>query len=235
LAEKIITAKLKANDRLCRRQLKKKTRKLKISKKLRIPKRYHEEALTKQGFTNIAGLDEVGRGALAGPLIAAAVILSVKKIYKIRDSKLLNSKLRNLLAAKIKKEARCYAIGKASVSEIKKLGLQPATYLAFKRAVSKLKAKPDFLLIDAYTLPESKILQKGIKKGDLICTSISAASIVAKDYRDKLMIKLHKKYPHYRFDLHKGYGTALHLERLKQYGPSKIHRQNFAPVKNLTF
>lgn len=176
----------------------------------------------------------MGRGALAGPVVAGACLFNIeKRVYNVRDSKLLVSKDREYLAQKIKKEARAYAIGSATHLEIEEVGIHQATLLAFERAILNLDCEIDYLLIDAYRLPNSKYPYKNIIKGDQKCFSIAAASIIAKVFRDELMQKLHQKYPFYYFDENKGYGTRKHLVALKKYGPCEIHRRNFAPVKNI--
>jgi len=201
-------------------------------KRQKAPGLEEEHRLSKNGFKNIAGLDEAGRGALSGPIVAAACILNDdKRLYKIRDSKLLDSKKRETLAKRIKQQAKAYSFGVVENSEIEKFGLHKAGLLALKRAVEKLKIKPDFILIDYYKVPDIFIPQKAIIKGDSVCASIAAASILAKVYRDNLMRQLAKRYPGYFFEENKGYGTKKHLEALKKLGPCKIHRRNFAPVK----
>jgi ribonuclease HII len=207
--------------------------KLKKSKRLRIPKTHHEDFLREKGFEVICGLDEVGRGAWAGPLVAAAVILpspakiktqnpNVKRIYNLRDSKLLTAKEREKIAKKIKK--RClWGIGEVSVEEINKWKLTKSTQKAFSRAVKKLRRKPDFILADGFEFVSS-IPCRAIKKGDMVCASIAAASIIAKVYRDKLMRQLDREIKGYYFSQHKGYGTRLHRQCLKKLGPSKVHR-----------
>ena len=203
-------------------------------KQSNIPKLNYELGLIKKGHKNIAGLDEVGRGALAGPVVAAACILNhEKRIYKIRDSKLLSPSKRKELARKIKRQAKCWAIGFAKHSEIEKVGIQQATFMSFSRALSKLEKEIDFILVDAFRIPHCKTRQKNIIKGDRVCVSIAAASILAKVYRDNLMEKLSKKYPGYGFEKHKGYGTKQHLKCLEKLGPCKIHRRNFKPVKKI--
>jgi len=176
-------------------------RKLKFFPKIKIPRQDHEFFLKEKGFEIICGLDEVGRGAWAGPLVAAAVILN-KRLYKIRDSKLLNSKEREKLAKKIKKTSK-YSIGEVSVREVNKLKLTKSTQLAFKRAVKKLRRKPDFILADGFKF-DSPIPYRALKRGDMICSSIAAASIIAKVYRDRLMRQLDKKVKGYYFSKHKG-------------------------------
>jgi ribonuclease HII len=202
--------------------------KLKLTKRLRIPKNDQEEYLKECGFEIIAGVDEVGRGAWAGPLVAAAVILD-RKLYGLRDSKLLTGKEREKLNLKIRRKCRV-GIGEASNSEIDLLKMTKATQLAFRRALENLGCKIDFVLVDAFKI-ESPIPCRALKKGDMTCSSISAASIVAKVYRDKLMIKLDRKVKGYYFLLHKGYGTKLHQSCLKKIGPSSTHRKSFRPIK----
>lgn len=208
-------------------------RKLKLLKRLRIPRLSLEIELREKGYKNIAGLDEVGRGCLIGPIVAAAVILPSKRLYSLRDSKLLSEKEREKLAKKIKKQARAISYGIVSAKEIEKLGLSQAGLLVLKRAILNLKPKPDFLLVDFYKIPDLPFPQKAIKKGDSVCLSISAASILAKVFRDNLMEKLGKRYPGYFFEENKGYGTKEHLKALKKLGPCEIHRKNFGPVKGL--
>ncbi len=203
-------------------------RKLKLTKRLRIPRREHEEYLNEQGFEVVCGLDEVGRGSWAGPLVAGAVILS-RRLYGLRDSKLLTAKEREKLAKKIRRTCKI-GIGEVSVDEINKLKLTKVTQLAFNRAVRDLKRKPDFILVDGFKF-DSPIPCRALKKGDMNCSSIAAASIVAKVYRDKLMRQLDKKIKGYYFSKHKGYGTRLHRERLKKLGPSSVHRINYSPIK----
>lgn len=200
-----------------------------MTKRLRVPSLDEEQKLQKKGLKNIVGLDEVGRGALAGPVVACAFLLSQKRLYKVRDSKLLSPGEREKLALRLKKEAKAWAIGCVDNKQIEKLGIHKATLLAFQLALNKLNRKIDFILVDAYRLPNSKIPYKNIKKGDMRCYSIACASILAKVYRDNLMKKLAKKYPGYFFEQNKGYGTKKHIEALRKYGPSEIHRRNFKP------
>jgi len=177
-------------------------------------------------------LDEVGRGALAGPVMAAVCVLGDGQLREeVRDSKMLSEKKRKELARLIKRRAKGWALASASPAEIEKLGIQKATYLAFRRAIRKLAQPIDYLLVDAYQVPQIDIPQKALKKGDQICLSIAAASILAKVARDELMKKMAQRYPGYHFEENKGYGTKEHLQALEKLGPSPIHRQNFQPVK----
>ncbi|MDD5258743.1 MAG: ribonuclease HII [bacterium] len=186
------------------------------------------------GAKLVAGVDESGRGPLAGPVVAGAVILPpFYYLAKLNDSKLVSEKDRNLLYQKIHNIAVAVGIGEASVELIDFHNILEATKLAMKKAIEDLGVTPDFLLIDAVKLADSTIKQKNIIKGDRISASIAAASIIAKVHRDKLMNELHKKYPRYGFDRHKGYGTKEHLAALSKYGPCPDHRKSFTPVKEV--
>jgi len=215
-------------------------RKIKLSKRWRLPHRKHEDYLHEVGFNVVCGLDEVGRGAWAGPLVAAAVILprapklktqisNVKRLYGIRDSKLLSASQREKLAKKIRRSSKV-GIGEVSVKELNKLKLTKATQLAFRRAIRALKIKPDYILSDGFRYV-SPTLCRAIIKGDRICSSIAAASIVAKVYRDKLMRKLDKEIKGYNFSSHKGYGTKEHQKSLKKLGPSSEHRMFYKSLR----
>jgi ribonuclease HII len=191
-----------------------------------------EENYKKKGFENICGVDEAGRGPIAGPVIASAVILEENsKIDGINDSKKLNANKRKKLFEKILLLAKDYSISSASVEEIDKFNILNATLLAMKRAVESLKLKPDIVLIDGNASPKLKFKTKTIIKGDSLSTSIAAASILAKVYRDNLMIKADALYPIYKFSKHKGYGTKLHRNILKKHGTCPIHRKSFK-IKN---
>lgn len=189
-----------------------------------------ESTLWSQGLQMVCGIDEVGRGCFAGPVVAGAVIFpqSAKLIEGIADSKLLNHKKRVDLAKRIKEKATAWSIGEISVPEINKLGIGEATQLAFSKAVANLGRAADFFLIDAfYVKTLDKLKQKPIPGGDRISASIAAASIIAKVYRDELMEKLGLDYPNYAFAKHKGYGTKLHRELIKKFGLSELHRKSF--------
>ena len=182
----------------------------------------------------IAGVDEVGRGSLIGPVYAAAVILK-KNIRKkeIKDSKKLTKIEREKLAKFIKKNST-WAIGSASVKEIEKLNILNASLLAMKRAIKKLKVKPNLVLIDGNKSPElSNYLIKTIIKGDQKIKEISAASIIAKVSRDKLMFKMSKSFKKYKWDLNAGYGTRDHINAIRKYGVTRFHRKTFNPIHNI--
>jgi len=188
-----------------------------------------EQLLWSQGLLNIAGVDEVGRGAFAGPLVAAAVILPTNfEIRDINDSKKLTAKQREELSKYILDKALCVSIEEVGVDVINKLGIGMANQIAFLSALKNLKQKFNFALVDGFLIKDLDLkFQKAIIKGDSISVSIAAASIVAKVYRDQLMQKLHTNFPEYNFFENKGYGTKFHREALKQFGLSKQHRTSF--------
>lgn len=179
-----------------------------------------------------AGVDEAGRGPLAGDVYAAAVILNADfSIAGLADSKTLSEKKRISLAEQIKVHALCWSVAVATVEEIDRLNILQATLLAMKRAVEGLSIQPELAWVDGNQSPRLSCRVQTIVKGDARVPAISAASILAKTARDEDLQRLHLLYPHYAFDQHKGYGTALHLARLKQHGPSPVHRRSFAPVR----
>ena len=182
-----------------------------------------------------AGVDEVGRGCLAGPVVSAAVILNNKiDLELIKDSKKINFENRLKIAAVIKKNSY-YGIGVASVEEIFEINILQAALLSMKRAVDKLSKKPGLILIDGPFAPKGLKNYKTIVKGDEKIKCISAASIIAKTYRDLLMIKLSEKFSHYAWDRNFGYGTKAHLEGLKKFGITSHHRRGFRPIHNMLF
>ncbi|MCL2079685.1 MAG: ribonuclease HII [Oscillospiraceae bacterium] len=184
--------------------------------------------LIEEGYGTICGVDEAGRGPLAGPVVAAAVILPYEmEIPGLDDSKKLSANKRAGLYDEIIKCALAYAIGLADCEEIDNLNILNATYLAMNRAISNLDIIPDMTLIDGNQSKGIKCVCKCVVGGDGKSPSIAAASILAKVYRDNHMIRMSEIYPQYAFDKHKGYGTKLHYERLNEHGPSKIHRQTF--------
>ncbi|MGJ0483056.1 MAG: ribonuclease HII [Methylomicrobium sp.] len=182
----------------------------------------------------IAGVDEAGRGPLAGPVVAAAVILDPEKpITGLADSKTLSEKKRLSLYQIIQEKALAWSVAEANVAEIDQLNILQATLLAMQRAVNQLTVKPDHVLVDGNKLPVLAIPAQAIVQGDRKIQSISAASIIAKVHRDLIMQDYAREYPGFAFDLHKGYGTQKHLAELVQFGPLTIHRKSFKPVKDL--
>lgn len=183
----------------------------------------------------ISGVDEAGRGPLAGPVVAAAVILNPKApIAGLKDSKQLNLKQRVSLFKKIRQQAIAWAVAYASVDEIDNINILQASLLAMQRAVAKLSVSPQLILVDGNKCPSFSCEARAIIDGDNIEPAISAASIVAKVTRDRLMGLLDRRFPLYGFAQHKGYGTKKHLEALQAYGPCQIHRRSFAPVSQVT-
>ena len=178
-----------------------------------------------------AGVDEAGRGPLAGPVVAAAVILDeLNPIHGLNDSKKLSAKRREVLFDEIRARALCFAIAEASVQEIDEINILQATLLAMKRAVEALRLPPKLVLVDGNRLPILSIRSEAIVQGDALVLAISAASILAKVHRDRLCEAMHQRYPVYGFDQHKGYGTAQHMAALQAHGPADCHRMTFAPV-----
>lgn len=185
-------------------------------------------------FSRIAGVDEVGRGCLAGPVVVAAVILDPNRPIKgLRDSKKLSAKKREELAEEIKEKALAWSVAAMGPEVIDKINILQATLEAMKVAVEKLPVEPDFVQVDGNKLPKWKWLSEAIVKGDDKVEWISAASIIAKTTRDAYMCKIAKLYPQYGFEHHVGYGTAEHIKALKAYGPTPIHRKTFAPVREV--
>lgn len=185
-------------------------------------------------FSRIAGVDEVGRGCLAGPVVAAAVILDPNRPIKgLRDSKKLSAKKRDELAEEIKEKALAWSVAAMGPEVIDKINILQATLEAMKAAVVKLPVEPDFVQVDGNKLPKWKWLSEAIVKGDDKVEWISAASIIAKTTRDGYMCKIAELYPQYGFEHHVGYGTAEHIKALKAYGPTPIHRKTFAPVREV--
>jgi ribonuclease HII len=189
---------------------------------------YEYERKYSSEYKYICGIDEVGRGPLAGPVVTAAVILPADhEILYLNDSKQLSAKKRQELFEKIMQQAVAVGIGMSDEKRIDEINILNANYEAMRMAISKLGIKPDLLLNDAVTIPEVDIPQIPIIKGDTLSASIAAASIVAKVTRDRLMVEWDKEYPQYDFAGNKGYGSAKHIEALKQYGPCPIHRRSF--------
>lgn len=183
--------------------------------------------MKERGYQFVVGVDEAGAGALAGPVVAGAVILNdAQPIEGLGDSKLLTEKKRERLYTEIILHAQAWAFGMATVEEIELLGIRPANYLAMRRAIEKI---PDaqFALVDAWTIPQLQIPQQGIIRGDKSIACIAAGSIIAKVTRDRMMQDLHMQFPEYGFNIHKGYGTKAHRDAIAKHGASPQHRANF--------
>lgn len=198
----------------------------------------YEQRLWAQGYRRVAGLDEAGRGAWAGPVVAAAVVLPVndsksfERLAGIRDSKQLSAAQREVWLAVIERYALAWSIGIVSAEEIDALGIVPATRKAMALALNALSPAADYLLIDHLRLPDIQVPQYSLPKGDAQVLSIAAASIVAKVTRDRIMSRLAEQFPDYGFAQHKGYGTARHRLALQALGPCAVHRLSFAPLRN---
>lgn len=198
-----------------------------------------EFELLQGGFELIAGIDEAGRGAWAGPIAAGMVILPVERfdlatrLSGVRDSKVMSPEKRLFWDEELKKLAVCWSIGMVDAGEVDELGIISSTRLAMRRALQGLEVQPEFLLIDYILLPEVPLPQTALPRGDSSVLSISSASILAKVARDQRMLELERRYPGYGFARHKGYGTAQHREALSELGPSQIHRRSFEPVSRL--
>jgi ribonuclease HII len=185
-------------------------------------------------YQRICGIDEAGRGPLAGPVVAAAVILDPEKeILYLNDSKQLSEKKREVLYDEIMEKAACVSVGMAGWERIDEINILQADFEAMREALQKMPMQPDLLLNDAVTIPDVSIRQIPIVHGDALSASIAAASIIAKVTRDRIMADYDKRYPEYGFASHKGYGTKAHIQALQQYGPSPIHRKSF--LKNFGF
>ena len=186
-----------------------------------------ERTLMSQGFSQIVGVDEAGCGALAGPVVAGAVILPLNsRIGELNDSKQMSEKKRENLYELVTNRAVAWAAGIASVEEIYEIGIRQANYLAMRRAVQQIQ-DADYALVDAWTIPELQIPQQGIIKGDAKVKSIAAASIIAKVTRDRMLYEFEELYPHYGFATHKGYGTKQHTDAIANHGPCPIHRLGY--------
>ena len=204
----------------------------------RVPSFLAENRLRRQGYKLIAGVDEVGRGAVAGPVMAAAVILpsKIRALWadKVRDSKFLSPEQRESLFDPIREAAISFGVGSVDSWTIGSIGIARATQIAMAQAISQLSPPAEALLIDYFEIPDTKLPQKGVVDGDTLCFSIACASIIAKVTRDRLMADFDSTYPGYLFGRHKGYGTAEHVECLRKLGPCPIHRRNFQPVIDAT-
>ena len=189
-----------------------------------------ENALRRLGFVYVAGVDEVGRGCLAGPVVAGAVILdSERYIPRICDSKTVTALERERLYAQITRRAVAWSVMSADPEEIDRINIHQASLRAMQRAVLALSPLPDMVLVDAFRIPEIPMAQRSVVHGDARCTAIAAASILAKVTRDRMMLDLHGRDPRYGFDRHKGYATRDHLDAVARYGYSEVHRRSFRP------
>ena len=192
---------------------------------------HYERQLRERGFTLLAGVDEAGRGALAGPLVAAAVILPTTfELDGLEDSKLLTRKQREAAYARVTGEAVAYAVCKAMPTRIDRAGLHRTNMALLRRALRKLPMTPDFVLSDGFPLKRLGIPCLGLRKGDVVTASVAAASVVAKVTRDRIMDRYHRRFPDYGFDTNRGYGTERHWEALWRLGPTPIHRRSFNHV-----
>jgi ribonuclease HII len=189
-----------------------------------------ENTLRRFGFTRVAGVDEVGRGCLAGPVVSAAVVLDPERhIVGVCDSKLIPAAERERLYERILKCAVAWAVASAEPEEIDRINIHQASLRSMQRAVLALDPLPDMVLVDAFRIPELPMAQRGVRQGDRRCAVIAAASIVAKVTRDRMMMEFHVRDPKYGFAHHKGYATAEHLEAVARFGYSEIHRRSFRP------
>jgi ribonuclease HII len=189
-----------------------------------------ENALRRVGFARVAGVDEVGRGCLAGPVVAAAVVLHPDRhIPGVCDSKLVAAAARERLYEQIVRYAVAWSVAAAAPDEIDRINIHQASLRAMQRAILALTPLPDIVLVDAFRVPDLPMAQRGVPHGDRRCSAIAAASIVAKVTRDREMLQLHDRDPRYRFDRHKGYATAEHLEAVARFGYSEMHRRSFRP------
>jgi ribonuclease HII len=189
-----------------------------------------ENALRRVGFVHVAGVDEVGRGCLAGPVVAAAVVLHPDRhIAGVCDSKLVPASERERLYDRILQHAVAWAVAAADPAEIDRINIHQASLRAMQRAILSLAPLPDVVLVDAFRVPELPMAQRGVPHGDRRCSAIAAASIVAKVTRDRQMLELHDRDPRYGFDRHKGYATADHLDAVARFGYSEVHRRSFRP------
>jgi ribonuclease HII len=189
-----------------------------------------ENALRRLGFVYVAGVDEVGRGCLAGPVVAGAVILdSERYIPRVCDSKTVTALERERLYGQITRRAVAWSVMSADPEEIDRINIHQASLRAMQRAVLSLSPLPDMVLVDAFRIPEIPMAQRSVVHGDARCTAIAAASILAKVTRDRMMLELHGRDPRYGFDRHKGYATRDHLDAVARYGYSEVHRRTFRP------
>jgi ribonuclease HII len=193
-----------------------------------------ERAIRRKGFLRLAGVDEAGRGALAGPVVAAAVILrDGRPVVGVTDSKRLRPRRRELLYWRIQEKALAVGVGIVHVPTIEVRNILQSTLLAMKRAVVDLRVAPDGVVVDGLAVPDVDIPAFPVARGDRECPSVAAASVVAKVTRDRIMVDYHERYPAYGFDRHKGYGTDAHLQAIAKHGVSPIHRRTFSPLRQI--
>ena len=197
-----------------------------------LPTLERERALWAKGFELVAGIDEVGRGPIAGPVVAAAVVFrpGQRPLKGLRDSKVMTARARERLAGDIRRAALVFAIGGASVREIDRLNIRRATALAMRRALASLTMQPDYVLLDGHPLPDLGCVHEAVVGGDALCQSVSAAAVLAKCARDRLMARLAVRYPEFGWEHNMGYATREHLASLAQAGPTPHHRRSFAPL-----
>jgi ribonuclease HII len=189
-----------------------------------------ENSIRRMGFNAVAGVDEVGRGCLAGPVVAAAVVLAPDRyVARISDSKTVTALERERLFDKITRAAVSWSVASADREEIDRINIHQASLRAMQRAVLGLVPYPDFVIVDAFRIPGLPMAQRAVEEGDTRCTAIAAASIVAKVARDRMMLELHARDPRYGFDRHKGYATRDHLDAVSRFGYSDVHRRTFRP------
>ncbi len=204
-----------------------------------LPTLKKEIALLEQGYRFIAGLDEAGRGAWAGPVVAAAVILPLTRtnlaevLTGLHDSKKLSQKAREQFFKLIQKTAVAISVGRASPAIVDEMNVVEATRYAMQQALARLNPPPDYLLLDHLSLPAVNLPQEAFPKADTISLSVAAASVIAKVTRDRLMVQLNAEYPGYAFDRHKGYGTTVHRLALTEHGPCPLHRMSYRPLKEM--
>ena len=189
-----------------------------------------ENSFRRMGFNHVAGVDEVGRGCLAGPVVAAAVVLNPDRyVPRVCDSKTVTALERARLYEKITRGSTSWAVAAADPTEIDTINIHQASLRAMQRAILSLVPLPDFVLVDAFRVPDLMMAQRPVVHGDARCTAIAAASIVAKVTRDRIMLELHARDPRYGFDRHKGYATRDHLDAVSRFGYSEVHRRSFRP------
>ena len=189
-----------------------------------------ENAVRRMGFNMVAGVDEVGRGCLAGPVVAAAVVLDPDRyVARVCDSKTVTALERARLYDKITRVAISWCVAACDCEEIDRINIHQASLKAMQKAVLGLTPYPDFVLVDAFRIPDLRMAQRAVEHGDTRCTAIAAASIVAKVSRDRMMLELHARDPRYGFDRHKGYATRDHLDAVSRFGYSEVHRRSFRP------